>query len=292
MKGTARVVGRVVQWGALPVGLALNVISLYFDSQDARRFGWDWRIWAAIGTALILASAASIIGGLYVRLWNLESRPRPHLVFGEPHVTKVSLTGRDVRVSAINISHDRYSTDDVVPIANNRHERITSRPHVAQAVVSNDPSNRCAEATAKHAVVTLEFFRFPLDSASPCLTINGRWTQNPQPGTRDIYAPIDDIRRRDLLPNGEPNYIDIALKRLDDGACYAFNDETCRTFPDWHDPKLRLTEEQYKVVIRIRAVGLEDKEGMGCVYLRNGGSGERLDIGLSPITAPALATDT
>ena len=145
---------------------------------------------------------------------------------------------------------------------------------VAVVTVTNDPAKRDEAATARHVIVNLSFFK--LNSADPCLILSGRWSDNEQAGLRGQFAPIDDLRRRDLHPNGEPNLIDVALKYPDDEQCYAFNDETCRNTPDWRDPAFELAAQSYRVRVRLQGVGLDDVEHD--FLLTNLGKGKGLTI--------------
>jgi hypothetical protein len=237
---------------------------------------------AGIGIGALASTRQGLLGGLAVLFgilfcfavaaaYRLQKevddygkRPRPMLKLAKVYVPSVSL------VVVPDLSGSQY-----VP-----------QLDIARAVIKNDPLARAGDATARNAIIKLSFYRDEdLREGENEPIINGdfygRWTQNEQPGTRGAFAPIDDIRRRDLLPNGENNEIDLVLKYPDDDDCYAFNDDTCRSVEGWRDPKLRLEGRYFKVSITVQGVGMED--WVATVHLRNRGSGQRLEASPTPL---------
>lgn len=217
--------------------------------------------WVLASGILGLALSLALFAGhrLLGKIEEFEQRPAPCLIFGVPRVRKVSIG--PVESTASGAANEVW---------------------IGISQVANDPRNKVSEAQVNHTVIDIVF----IAADGTVVSLHGRWTENEQPGTRPYLTPIDDIRRRSLLPNGEPNYLDIVLKYEEDDACYAFNDDTCRHVKDWRDPAYRLPEEEYRVRIVLKGVGLpEDKEEW--LLLRNLGVGKGMRLERSTPLVPS-----
>lgn len=133
--------------------------------------------------------------------------------------------------------------------------KVSETPHVIGIYVANHPPGRRPEAICKHALIELLFFyQGQVEPVLPPLA--GRWTGNTQSITRDLGVSDDDLRRRDLLPTGEQNAIDIALY-------YPATDELFAAGHGiWHkqarDPEMKLEPTAvYEVQATIVGTGLE-----------------------------------
>lgn len=133
--------------------------------------------------------------------------------------------------------------------------KVSETPHVIGIYVANHPPGRRPESICKHALIELLFFyQGQVESVLPPLA--GRWTGNTQSITRDLGVSDDDLRRRDLLPTGEQNAIDIALY-------YPATDELFAAGHGiWHkqarDPEMKLDPTAvYEVQATIVGTGLE-----------------------------------
>lgn len=122
--------------------------------------------------------------------------------------------------------------------------------------VRNDPPGRLRDALASNAIVDLAFYHD--DEATPFLEVPGQWTDNPQPVDRAPGEPVRDLRRCDLLANGEGHRIDVAIRYKDTLDMYA----ACSNFykSGGREQKWLIADERCRVCVRIRAEGLaEDK---------------------------------
>lgn len=208
------------------------------------------------------------------RVEELEKRPHPNLIFAPPRVRKVLIGPMETTASpgAFNTAIELLGPETQVAIGQTIHVQGEVLAGICE--VSNDPEVSMLEAQVGNAVTTITFFTM---DGREAVRLYGRWTENEQPGTRPHLVPIDDLRRRNLIPNGEPNGIDIALKYEGEDCCYAFDDETCRYVKGWRNPKYRLPDAEYRVRIKIRGLGLREPQEEW-LLLRNLGAGRGFDL--------------
>lgn len=227
----------------------------------------------------------SVLAGyrLLTKVERFEQRPQPSLVFGDPSVSTVLIGPVESSHSAAAVNTAIELTGETLPQVHlGQTIHVKGELIVGRSEVSNDPENKVPEAQVDKAIITI---RFIAADGKEAVKLYGRWTENEQPGTRSLLMPIDDIRRRDLIPNGEPNNIDVALKYEAEDCCYAFNDETCRYSNDWRDPKYRLPETEYRVHVVLNGVGLSENTEEWLV-LRNLGAGKGMQLERSTPLAP------
>ena len=234
-----------------------------------------------LGVPLIM----SVLAGfkLLTKIERFEQK-QPGLVFGDPNVTKVLIgpVESTIASAAVNTAIE-MSGESSPQVQLGQRIHVKGEVFIGRSQVSNDPENRVPEAQVGDAVITITFIT---KDGKEAFKLDGRWTENEQPGTRPQLAPIDDIRRRDLIPNGEPNNIDVALKYEGDDCCYAFNDETCKYVEGWRDPKYTLPEAEYQVHVVLKGVALPESAEEWLV-LRNLGKDRGIELERSTPLVPS-----
>ena len=262
-----------LQWGrqVIPTIAVITgvVVSLFTDVVSGV---WAGLAVGALGVAFLAGVAMSRLIG---RLEKFEARPRPHLVFDPGKVRRVHMGASSRRAYAVNTSVEVWAGGlEGTEREPDSGEIVYPRADVDVGIVTvrNNPTDRDEKATAHKVIVALRFAKDGKDWVS----LMGRWSDNEQPSVRGAFAPIDDIRRRDLHPNNEPNIIDIGLRHVGDDMCYAFNDETINSVSDWRDPALALPIGRYQVFVTLQGVGMDDAEE---VYIfENWGKGGAIRI--------------
>lgn len=229
---------------------------------------------AVIGLSVLLLLTFGAAFTLQVQS-DVRGEKRPRLVFGQPIVRKVWIGPVESvhSAAAVNTAIEVGALTNVPDLHLRDTISFKGEPSIGITHVVNDPKDGPPEAQANHVVINLTFFAA---DGIKAVNLYGRWTENEQPGTRPHLMPIDDIRRRDLIPNGEPNHIDVVMKYDEDDCCYAFNDETCRSSPDWRDPIHRLPDSEYHVRLVLKGVGMEPTEEW--LLLKNPGKGKRMKL--------------
>jgi hypothetical protein len=178
------------------------------------RFAWP----LVVAAVLLLA----VSGVLFRR--DIGSRPR--LIIGEPtaeirgvtrktsdrHSQMMSTTTTSVYISNIDVSEMAVTGIDPTP----RRERGDQTLFGTYVRVSNQP--RLSGRDAENVVTKLRF-----ESSDGTVTeMHGRWSQLPQHGDPERTLEAEGIT---IPSNGEPKWVDVAIKYQDDDECYAFNDE-------------------------------------------------------------------
>ena len=220
-----RTAARIIQWGGFVTGPVLSAASLYFDSQDAREFGWDWQIWAGIGVASLFVAASSIIAGLSLAIRSLEERPKPRLVCSGFLQDKRPVRTRDELV-AFEPGPTGTAMNAAVEIVSSRSfQPDVHLPQMFRFIhieFKNDPHVRGKEANAPSVRAELEFRDATTGIKIPGLPRSGRWSETEQPVS--AYASkADRDEPIDMLANAEPHLLDLAICHEEDGTWYAFN---------------------------------------------------------------------
>jgi hypothetical protein len=111
--------------------------------------------------------------------------------------------------------------------------------------VANAPGERATDVTCGHAVGELEF----LHQGVSTMKVRARWADNDYAAARAPGQSADDLRRRDLHPNGEVHYIQVAL--MDEATHELF----AASHDYWASPatreQSRLDENEYQVTVVI-----------------------------------------
>ena len=196
-----------------------------------------------------------LIAGIRLQL-QIQKEPKPNIVFDEPYIWSAR---------RVAIPHPPADREHVLNI---KGKQVFSNYYVLRAKVRNTPDNPMQEAKAGQAVITIDFFSE--DNSNPILTIDGRWSDNPQAGTHGLHVSLADLRKRDLLPNSDYHEIDIAVKAYEDSDWFATNDYAERQAPDGKYQPYKLQIGCILVAITIKAVGLKEPS-IGWVRIGNHG---------------------
>lgn len=124
--------------------------------------------------------------------------------------------------------------------------RVVAEPHFARIYFTNRPllpSREVAERVAAHVT-------FKNRKGNPVCQMTGVWANDPESnngGSREV----------DILPNGLPACLTIALKYEDEPECFACNDDNRVRDAKWKDPDKRLPPGAYLVEIEMLGLGVK-----------------------------------
>jgi hypothetical protein len=211
--------------------------------------------WPVIGFAMFFVAAMAIMIGY--RRENQDLRERlNHILSACPNL------------ELIKAYVDERTIFDV-----NNPQTVIGKPFFAHARFHNNPTIRSAEAEAKDIVAEITFFNS--DGKNQLLEpLYGRWEGTQSPSSLPRGDPTRDLQSVKFEVSGLHRDLDIALKYLDEDACYAYNNESYFV-QKWKKPEFVLQGKQFQVRVRLRGQWV-DKEWW--FTLHNPGQGQGLKI--------------
>jgi hypothetical protein len=214
---------------------------------------------------MLEVGARFVLGALFV-LW-LEYLRRPRL--------RMSIEPRPI--------DSRYGDD--APARNVRTVRVilNNRPifRLFKWMV-RAPAQQCRASITFHHLDGQDVFS---------RSMNGRWSNSPQPVLSDILDLTGKRIMRLLNPNdlllisridvhaGDGQPLDIAIRADDDTECYGWNNEAYFSTPNWRNPLWRLPANRYIVRVSVEASGQNRID-----YFRLINDVPRSDFRLEPVT--------
>lgn len=237
----------LVQWVGFVIGPVIYVGSLYFDSQDAREFGWSWQVWAIIGMVVFFASAVAIIAGLWRENSEFKKRPRPNVVF-----------------DGFNDNPAQYQTEWSMNLPDGSRNQRLLLAEFRRARFTNCPVKRGEGAAANQVCGRIEFWDESVQNR--LLEVrDGRWADLPE-----LHQTGANIKGIDLSAAGESGTLDIVTKGHEEAECYGWNNSG-RVGPG-------LGPGMYQICVRIAVAN----EGVGdrdfWFTLTNPGEGEMMKL--------------
>lgn len=130
------------------------------------------------------------------------------------------------------------------------------RIDVCQVAVRNKPPAGAKGSTASHAVALVEYF-LPEGNEPALVLDHGKWAGHFLPGSYNSQVSPELLVHRDLYPNGEVHWIDVALKSKGQAEWYA-PDAELFSANGWKDPDRLVAHQEVRVRITVLAEGLDD----------------------------------
>jgi hypothetical protein len=174
---------------------------------------------ATITMVLILAEAYR----LQTAVDEYEARPRPQVTFTRSHI---------------------FSQQIVIADAEGHLSNLDKALMFGSVYAVN--TSRYPDAKATNVVARVTY----TPSEGTPFSLYGRWGGNTQPAELSPLAPLDQLRRIDLLPNGEEHQLDIVMKDPDDAEIYAYTNESQRA-PNMKPPEYSLGVGPARIEVRL-----------------------------------------
>ena len=143
----------------------------------------------------------------------------------------------------------------------------------AQVWFKNEPAVHTEASVARKVVAEILFHDISLKGDPLVVQMIGRWADTPE------VARLGELTREmhevEIAPNPLPRKLDIALKYRDDLEAYAYNNESVLKDARWRDQDKVLLMPEYKVIVRLQGVGVDQEHSF---LLRNDGSGKSIQL--------------
>ena len=216
---------------------------------------------------LIFALSAFVLFGVVVFLFNLCAAPFRIYHDDQNEIAVLKKERLEIEQTKPRIKVKRTFVD-YRPMMDRENRQVIAQLFFAHAMFINDPVHAVPNAIAKDIVTMITYYT---KTGKEVASVIGRWGDSPQP--TDPFDPTINLPPIELKI-GQQRELNLAMKYPEDDSCYGFHNGSYFQ-PEWRDPSLRLSEEEYEVKVSLRGPWVDE---IYVFLLKNLGKGKGLEI--------------